>query len=218
MVEFSPSILAADFSKLKEEIDKVKEASYLHLDIMDGMFVPNITFGPCLISAIRPHSSLKFDTHLMIEKPEKYIGEFAQAGSDLITFHVEATNHPDRVVNQIKENNCLAGAALTPSTPLSALEYILMDLDLVLLMTVNPGFGGQNFIPQMLDKIRKLRKMVEEMGLPTRIAIDGGVNRENVKKIAGAGVDIIIAGSAIFSQPDPAATLNEMQNLFRNNK
>ena len=211
MSNFAPSILAADFSKLKEEIEQVTAATYLHLDVMDGRFVPNITFGPMLIKDLRPYSKALFDTHLMIIEPERYIEEFAAAGSDIITVHVEAVTHLDRVVNQIKENGCQAGLALTPTTPLSVLDHILTELDLVLLMTVNPGYGGQRFIPYMIDKIVDLRRLIDQRGLAVKLQIDGGVNSSNVKELAQAGVDIFVAGSAIFGAPDPGQQLKKME-------
>lgn len=198
MVNFAPSILSADFSKLKEEVESVKDTKYLHLDIMDGRFVPNITYGPLVIEAIRPYSEQIFDTHLMIVEPEKYIEDFAEAGSDIITVHVEATDHIHRAVQMIKSNGCKAGVTLNPATSLSTIENIIEDVDLILIMSVNPGFGGQKFIPQMLDKVKRLNKMIQKSKTETLIEIDGGINFENVKEIADAGVDIIVSGSAIF--------------------
>lgn len=198
MVNFAPSILSADFSKLKKEVESVKDTKYLHLDIMDGRFVPNITYGPMVIEAIRPYSEQIFDTHLMIVEPEKYIEDFAEAGSDIITVHVEATDHIHRAVQMIKSNGCKAGVTLNPATSLSTIENIIDDVDLILIMSVNPGFGGQKFIPQMLDKVKRLNKMIEKSKTETLIEIDGGINFENVKEIADAGVDIIVSGSAIF--------------------
>lgn len=211
MVEFSPSLLAADFSKLKEEIAKVEKAEYLHLDVMDGNFVPNITFGPGLIESIRDKTTLRFDTHLMIANPEKYIEDFAEAGSDLITVHAEASRHLHRLIQQIKSNKCQAGIALNPATPLNEIEYLLPDLDLVLIMSVNPGFGGQKFIPQILTKIKKLSNIIKERELSIKIAVDGGVNKDNIKKVVDAGAEMIIAGSAIFKQSDPGQALENLR-------
>lgn len=212
---FSPSILAADFSNLREEIKKVDKADFLHLDVMDGRFVPNISFGPGLIKALRPYSSLRFDTHLMIVEPEKYIATFAEAGSDLITVHAEAATHLDRVISQIKDNGCKAGVALNPATPLNILEYVFDKIDYVLLMTVNPGYGGQSFIPLMFQKIEKLKGIIQENNLDIKIEIDGGVNLDNINKLSNAGVDIFVAGSAIFKTDNPADTLTKMREKIK---
>jgi len=213
MADIAPSILAADFANLKKEINKVKEARYIHLDIMDGQYVPNISFGPGIVKALRPYSKQIFDTHLMIQNPEKYIEKFSEAGSDIITIHAESVTHIDRVVNLIKETGCKAGVALNPGTSLSVLDYVLEDLDMVLIMTVNPGFGGQKFIPQMEDKIIRLRKMIDHKALETIIQIDGGVNLDNMEKLKKLGVDLFVAGSAIFKAEDPALILKKMHTI-----
>lgn len=213
MVNFAPSILSADFSKLKKEVESVKKAKYLHLDIMDGRFVPNITYGPLVIKAIRPYSNQIFDTHLMIVEPEKYIKDFAEAGSDIITVHVEATNHIHRAVQMIKSHGCKAGVTLNPGTSLKTIENIIDDVDLILIMSVNPGFGGQKFIPQMLDKVKKLNKIIQERNTETLIEIDGGINFNNVKEIAEAGVDIIVSGSAIF-KGSPEKNLGKFRKIL----
>lgn len=210
--EIAPSILASDFSNLREEIAQVKTASYLHLDVMDGAFVPNITFGPGLIEAIRPHSELSFDTHLMIENPGKYIKDFAEAGSDIITFHAEASQHIHRVIQKIKNNQCQAGVALNPATSLSEIEYVLPELELILIMSVNPGFGGQEFIPEIYDKITRLSQLIDNRNLDVKIAVDGGINLDNLKRVVEAGTDIIIAGSAIFKADDPGQSVAEFKN------
>jgi len=210
MVNFAPSILSANFSNLKEEVESVKDAKYLHLDIMDGRFVPNITYGPLVIEAIRPYSKQIFDTHLMIVEPEKYIEDFAEAGSDIITVHVEATDHIHRAIQMIKSTGCKAGVSLNPATSLSTIENIIDDLDLILIMSVNPGFGGQKFIPQILDKVKRLTKMIQKSNTETLIEIDGGINFDNVKEIADAGVDIIVSGSAIF-KGNPEENLNKFR-------
>lgn len=215
MADIAPSILAADFTKLGAEIKKVEESNYLHLDIMDGSFVPNISFGPGIIRSLRPLSKQIFDTHLMIAKPERYIEQFADAGSDIITVHAEAVTHLDRVVHQIKETGSKTGVALNPATPLSVLDYVLKDLDQVLIMTVNPGFGGQKFIPQMKKKIKKLRSIIDEQDLQTTIQIDGGVNIANIQDLADLGVDLFVAGSAIFKADAPAAVLKKMKKLIK---
>lgn len=200
MLEIAPSILSADFAKLGENIKTVEQAGikYLHIDVMDGLFVPSISFGMPIISSIRKITDMVFDVHLMIENPERYIEEFAKCGADIITVHAEACKHLDRVVTQIKEAGCKAAVALNPATPLNAVEYVLDMLDMVLIMSVNPGFGGQKYIPYSTEKIKELKKMIENKGLSTLIEVDGGVNASNVVEIMEAGVDIAVMGSAVF--------------------
>lgn len=196
----SPSILSADFSRLGEQIRQLDDAGaqYIHIDVMDGMFVPSITFGLPVLHSIRHCTDRIFDVHLMIEEPERYIADFAEAGADLITVHAESTRHLDRTVESIKEKGILAGVALNPATPLAAVEYLLPKVDMVLIMSVNPGFGGQRLIPYTLQKVRELKKMIDARGLKTDIEVDGGVNLENVAEVLGAGANIIVAGSAVF--------------------
>lgn len=196
----SPSILAADFSRLGEQIHELDEAGaqYVHIDVMDGMFVPSISFGVPLMKSIRPCTDRIFDVHLMIEEPVRYIDDFAEAGADLITVHAEACKHLDRTIEAIKEKGLLAGVAINPATPLSAIEWVLSKVDMVLIMTVNPGFGGQKLIPYTLDKVRALRAMIEKADLKTDIEVDGGINLENVTEAMDAGANIIVAGSAVF--------------------
>lgn len=196
----SPSILAADFSRFGEQIHELDEAGaqYVHIDVMDGMFVPSISFGMPLMKSIRPCTDRIFDVHLMIEEPVRYIDDFAEAGADLITVHAEACKHLDRTIEAIKEKGLLAGVAINPATPLSAIEWVLPKVDMVLIMTVNPGFGGQKLIPYTLDKVRALRAMIEKADLKTDIEVDGGINLENVTEAMDAGANIIVAGSAVF--------------------
>lgn len=213
MKKIAPSILSADFSRLGEEIRAVEAggADYIHVDVMDGHFVPNITIGPLVVEAVRKVTNLPLDVHLMISHPEQYIPEFARAGADIIVIHAEATVHLHRAVQLIKSFGKKAGVALNPATPLSALEYVLSDLDLILLMTVNPGFGGQSFIDACVPKIQSLRGMLDRHGLETELEVDGGVKTDNIDRIAHAGADVFVAGSAVFGSRDYAATIAELK-------
>ena len=200
----APSILSADFTKLGDEIKAVEAAGadWIHIDVMDGHFVPNITIGPLVVKAARRVTDLPLDVHLMIEKPERYIQAFADAGSDLISVQVETCLHLNRTIQMIKETGARAGVVLNPSTPLSTLDWELENVYHVMLMSVNPGFGGQKFIPSCLDKIKHLKKLIDKKKLETRIEIDGGVNENTIGDISAAGADIFVAGSAIFKKPD----------------
>lgn len=206
----APSILSADFSKLGEEVRAVESAGadWIHVDVMDGHFVPNITMGPIVVQAVKTVTSLPIDVHLMIENPDDYIPDFIKAGATHIAVQVEACKHLNRSIQFIKELNTQAGAVLNPSTPLSSLEWILEDLDYVVVMSVNPGFGGQSFIENSLDKIRALRGMIQERELSTLIQIDGGVNEKTIADISEAGVDVFVSGSAIFGSPDYKKTID----------
>jgi ribulose-phosphate 3-epimerase len=216
MKYIAPSILSADFSKLGDEIKSVEAAGadWIHVDVMDGHFVPNITIGPLVVEAVRRVTSLPLDVHLMIENPDRYIEDFAKAGADLISVQVEACVHLNRTIQMIKEYNRRAGVVLNPSTPLSSLEWIMEDVDFIMIMSVNPGFGGQEFIPNSLDRVRALRKMIRERGLSTLIEIDGGVNEKTIKMISDAGVDVFVAGSAIFKSPDYKKTIERFRELI----
>ncbi len=213
----APSILSADFSKLGEELKAVENAGadWIHIDVMDGHFVPNITYGPIIVEASKKSCGLPLDVHLMIEKPDLMIPEFIKAGADLISVHAEACTHLNRTIQMIREANVRAGVALNPATPLSSIEWVLEDLDFVLIMSVNPGFGGQRFIPNSLDRIRSLKKMIQGRGLSTLIQIDGGVNGTTIEDIGKAGVDSFVAGSAIFNSPDYAATIRDFRSKLQ---
>lgn len=211
----SPSILSADFAKLGEETRRAAEAGaqYIHIDVMDGQFVPNLTFGPPVIHAIRPYTDHCFDVHLMIEDPMRYLDAFRDAGADILTVHQETCRHLDRVIQAIKERGMKAAVALNPATPVSLLDDILPVLDMVLVMSVNPGFGGQKFIPYTLDKIRKLREKANASSLNLDIEVDGGVTTENVSEILKAGANVIVAGSAVF-RGDPTKNIKHFLQSF----
>lgn len=213
MKAIAPSILSADFSKLGDEIRSVEAAGadWIHVDVMDGRFVPNITIGPLVVEAVRRSTSLTVDVHLMIESPEHYISDFIAAGADTIAVHQEACTHLHRTVQLIREMGARPGVALNPATPPESLRWILEDLDFVLIMSVNPGFGGQQFILSALDKVARLRAMIREQGLSTLIQIDGGVNAGTIERISKAGVDVFVAGSAIFGSDDYQRTIAELK-------
>ncbi|RTR35539.1 ribulose-phosphate 3-epimerase [Robertmurraya yapensis] len=213
MVKIAPSILSADFSKLGEEIKDVERggAELIHVDVMDGHFVPNITIGPLIVDAIRPVTKLPLDVHLMIENPDQYIEAFAKAGADYITVHVEACRHLHRTIQNIKSYGIKAGVVLNPATPVSTIEHIIEDIDMVLLMTVNPGFGGQKFISSVVPKIRQVKEMADAKGLDIDIEIDGGVNTETAKLCTDAGATILVAGSAVYDKEDRQKAIEELK-------
>nr|HDN00874.1 ribulose-phosphate 3-epimerase [Deltaproteobacteria bacterium] len=216
-IRIAPSILSADFGRLAEEVRSVEMAGadVIHIDVMDGHFVPNITIGPMVVKALHSVTKLPLDVHLMIEFPDRYIEAFAQAGASWITVHVEACTHIHRTINAIKALGVKAGAVLNPATSPSTLEYILADLDMVLIMSVNPGFGGQHFIPSSLGKIRHLRKLLASLNHYVPIEVDGGVNFYTIEDVASAGADIFVAGSAVFGSQDYAATIKKLKELGR---
>ena len=213
MIEIAPSILSADFTRLAEEISTVEKAgaSILHVDVMDGRFVPNLTVGLPVVKAISKATNLPIDAHLMIVEPGQYADKFAKAGARMVSIHIEADANAHRTLSSIRAAGALAGIVINPATSLAALDEVIKFADYVLVMSVNPGFGGQEFIPESIDKVRRLRKMIDERGLRTRIEIDGGINADNIAEVTGAGAEIIVAGSAIFGTPDPAVALRQMR-------
>ncbi|MFP5453537.1 ribulose-phosphate 3-epimerase [Parvimonas sp. G1604] len=218
MLELSPSLLSADFTNLKSDIEVLDKngVKYLHLDVMDGMFVPNISFGPMIIKQLRPLTNMVFDVHLMIEDPDRYVQSFKDAGADILTVHYEACKHLHRTISYIKSLGMKAGVSLNPATNIDVLDYVLEDLDLVLIMSVNPGFGGQSFIPSALDKIKNLKEKIKERNLNVIVEVDGGVKTTNVKDVIEAGADLIVSGSDVFA--DKENRIKAYNDIFNNYK
>ncbi|MBK9314876.1 MAG: ribulose-phosphate 3-epimerase [Acidobacteria bacterium] len=217
MVEIAPSILSADFTRLGQQIEAVEQAgaSIIHVDVMDGHFVPNLTIGPFIVEWVRKATTLPIDAHLMIENPDNFITAFAQAGADMISVHPEATYHLHRTIGHIRQAGCMPGVVLNPATPLAMIEEIVCDVDYVLLMSVNPGFGGQSFITSSIDKIKRLKDLIDRRGSHARIEIDGGIGPETAAAVTAAGAEILVAGSAIFGKPDPAGALRALIEAAR---
>ena len=215
MIKLAPSILSADFARLLEDVKKVEKAGceYLHIDVMDGHFVPNITLGPGIVNSLRKDVNMVFDAHLMIENPDNYIKEFADAGCDIIVVHQEACTHLHRTIQNIKSHGIKAGVALNPATPIETIKYVLQDVDMVLLMSVNPGFGGQSYIPVVTEKIKELKALIDKMNLDIDIEVDGGVKPSNIAEVVNAGANVIVAGSAIFN----AGNIDEAVKSLREN-
>ena len=213
MKKIAPSILSADFSRLGDEVKTVEQAGadYIHIDVMDGHFVPNITIGPMIVKAVRGVTQLPLDVHLMISNPDQFIDDFVQAGADIITVHAEAVNHLHSSLQIIRRAGAKPSVSLNPATPIQMIEYILDDLDMVLLMTVNPGFGGQEFIPGVIPKIERLREMRDKKGLEMEIEVDGGINPETIRIVSAAGANVFVAGSAIFGSNDYSRTIRTMR-------
>lgn len=209
----APSILSADFSRLGEELRRLEAAGadWVHVDVMDGMFVPNLTLGPPIIGALRPHSRLPFDVHLMIEKPERYLEDFCAAGADVLTVHAETCPHLHRTLTEIRRLGCKAGVSLNPSTPVAAIENVLDELDLVLVMSVNPGFGGQSFIPQSLEKLARVKAMIGDR--PIHLEVDGGISPRNAEAVRSAGANVLVAGSAVFGSDDIPGTIRALKGV-----
>lgn len=219
MIYIAPSLLAADFANLEESVNRVTEAgaNYLHLDVMDGMFVPNISFGAPIISSLRKKSNLFFDVHLMIREPIRYIEDFIKAGADIITFHLESCKNPDAVIREIRARDLPCGLAISPATPVEAILPYLSKIQMALVMTVVPGFGGQAFMPNCLEKVRVIRRIAERDGLKLDIEVDGGINEENVGLATAAGANVIVSGSTIFRSKRPKQTIANMQKAAKNN-
>ncbi len=216
MAKLAPSLLSADFSKLGKEIDILEKggADYVHLDVMDGIYVPNITFGAPVIKKIRGTTKLPFDVHLMVDRPERFIDDFIDAGSDIITVHPDASIHLHRTLQEIRNKGAKAGVSLNPSTPLDVLEYLMDDIDLILIMSVNPGFGGQSYIPAMTEKIMKLKDMIVKSGNDIILEVDGGIKLENAREIIDAGADLIVVGSGIFATDDVESRVKKFKELI----
>ena len=214
-VRIAPSVLSADLARLPEQIERAVAggADWLHIDVMDGHFVPNLTFGAPLVRALRRLTSLPLDVHLMVERPERYLGEFADAGASIFTFHPEATVHVQRHLATARQLGMLAGLALNPSTPVALLEEVVADVDLVLIMSVNPGYGGQSYIPQSTDKIRRSRAVLERRGSLAVLEVDGGITTDTIVEAWGAGADTFVAGTAVFGAPDPAQAVRDLRRL-----
>jgi len=216
MKKLSASILSADFGRLAEQVKEAEQAGidWVHVDVMDGHFVPNITIGPAVTQALKQVTALPLDVHLMISNPERYVEDFVKAGADWLGIHVEATVHLERLIQQIKEAGAKATVTLNPATPLNCLEYVLKEVDMVLLMTVNPGFSGQKFIPEVLPKIRRLRQMIDAQNLPTLIQVDGGVHVDTLKDLVAAGADVFVSGSGIFNKKPVAENVRRLRELM----
>ncbi|MBW8058345.1 MAG: ribulose-phosphate 3-epimerase [Candidatus Methylomirabilales bacterium] len=214
MVKIAPAVLMVDYGRLADEIVAVeKEADLFHFDVMDGHFVPVISYGASVIRSLRPRTAVPFDVHLMVQYPERYITDFAKAGSDRLTVHAEVCPHLDRTIRQIKEAGAKAGVALNPSTPLEAVDPVIRDVDTILLMSVNPGFGGQGFIAEVEQKVERLRQRLDALQIDCELEVDGGIKVENASRIAKAGASILVAGSAVFQSPDPVAVIRQMKHL-----
>ncbi|MHB8462014.1 MAG: ribulose-phosphate 3-epimerase [Vulcanimicrobiaceae bacterium] len=216
MTLIAPSLLSADFARVAEQMKSVADggADWLHIDVMDGRFVPNLTWGPKIVGDLRRVSSLPFDCHLMIVEPERYVDEFIDAGADTVTFHLEATPHAQRLLAHIRSRKVRAGISITPQTPVAMLVDIIEDCDLVLIMSVNPGFGGQSFLPRSMAKLREARTLIDARNPACILEVDGGVNAKNLREIVATGVDAVVMGSAIFGTPDPEATVRDMRSLL----